>query len=127
MKYIRLYETTDLAELEMIKSTLRREEIDYKVLFEHTLLAGSLAAMGNHGAIFEVRDVDQARALELLRSLDVIVDMSALEEPSDFVRWVDDTTKKIPGIAHLDSGLRLYFFLAFCLVLVFLLFLLSLV
>ncbi|NJB87129.1 hypothetical protein GGR26_002906 [Lewinella marina] len=106
MPYRRLAEVSNLQTLTLLKLSLNREEIDYRVHFEHSLYVGSYL-LGQRGAVLEVASQDYPAAAAVLTELGIEARRAA--PPSDFGRlqeW-EAITESLPLIGHWTPTPRL--------------------
>ena len=104
---MRLFESTDISELALIKTQLRQGGIDFRVQFERTLQIGGPYEMGRQGAQVEVAAADLEQAKWLLAELGIIVDYPAALDRFPFLARFDERTLDWPLIGGLEVGLRL--------------------
>jgi hypothetical protein len=87
---VELYETNNIATLQLVKSLLKINDIDHEIMNENTLQIGSLEAMGIQGAIVKVDANSYERAKELMIENKFMSSKAAIEEESAFVKWVNE-------------------------------------
>lgn len=109
MTYVRLYEVLNVAELSLIKLSLNKEGVDFRVQHENTLQLSSAYAMGNSGAILEVREPDIPLAIEVLKEVGIDLEASA---QSRFIvlEVADQIIENIPGLRDMEGSLRYFVF-----------------
>ncbi|MGB3799538.1 MAG: hypothetical protein WA952_06950 [Lewinella sp.] len=109
MRYVRLTEVMQLQLLSLIKLSLDREDIRYRVLFEHSLHVGSYLLGGSRGAIIEVVEADYTQAVEILAEQGMKADGLADTNAFGKLHEVDLLTESLPLIGRWDGSLRLLF------------------
>lgn len=95
--------------LSLIKLSLDREDIRYRVLFEHSLHVGSYLLGGSRGAIIEVVEADYTQAVEILAEQGMKADGLADTNAFGKLHEVDLLTESLPLIGRWDGSLRLLF------------------
>jgi len=110
MSYIRIYETQNLSELSLIKLSLNREQIDFRVQHEHTLQLSNAYAMGSSGAILEVREEEVQLAILILKELDIELDNRGPENRFELLNIADEIIDNIPGLRVLEGNIRYFVF-----------------
>ncbi len=86
---IDLYETNNIGELQLAKSLLRINEIEFDVQNEYILQTGSIEAMGIQGAVLKVHKGDYQKALDLLKENKLVLEGTTQEQESPFITWLD--------------------------------------
>lgn len=107
MKFLRLIEIINKQELTIIKLAFNRENIEYKTLFENTLQAGDIYALGSTGVIIEVAEKDLDGAKMILADLGIELDYDSSEDRFNFINKFDSLTQNIPWIGNLQLEYRL--------------------
>ncbi|WP_116127293.1 hypothetical protein [Lewinella sp. IMCC34183] len=106
MAYRYLAEIIDLQTLTLLKLSLDRAGIPYRVHFEQALQAGAYLT-GNRGAQVEVRADDFAPAAALLEELGVAVDTRPRDDTFSFLHEFDAVTGTLPLLGRWDVAYRL--------------------
>lgn len=109
MSYIRIYETQNLSELSLIKLSLNREQIDFRVQHENTLQLSNAYAMGSSGAILEVREEEVPLAIDILKELDIELGSNS-ENRFELLNIADEIIDNIPGMRVLEGNIRYFVF-----------------
>ena len=106
-RYVRLTEVLQLQTLSLIKLSLNREDIRYRVLFEHSLNVGNYLLGGSRGAIIEVVETDYPRAADILAGEGIPADR--LSDPNAFgkLHEFDLLTESLPLIGRWEVTWRL--------------------
>ena len=106
-RYVRLTEVLQLQTLSLIKLSLDRESIRYRVLFEHSLNVGNYLLGGSRGAIIEVLETDYPHAVEVLAKEGIPADTRS--DPNAFgkLHEFDLLTESLPLIGRWDVTWRL--------------------
>ncbi len=109
LRYVRLTEVLQLQTLSLLKLSLDRERIRYRVLFEYSLHVGSYLLGGSRGAIIEVVESDYPQAVEILAAEGILAD--GLADPNAFgkLHEFDLLTESLPVIGRWDITWRLLF------------------
>ncbi|MCP9237465.1 hypothetical protein [Lewinella sp. JB7] len=108
MPYVHLTEVLDLQTLTVIKLSLDREGLEYRVLFEYSLHVGAYL-LGNRGAVIEVRAEDRAAAADLLRAEGIPVDESTVTYTFGRLQELELLTEILPLVGRWSASLRLLF------------------
>jgi len=108
MDYIDIYESFNVAELQLIKHALASGDIEFKVFNEILLQAGNAEAMGYSGARIQVHILQVADANRILRELGFKGDASTKEEDQfGFMLRFTELTDRIPLLNRLYPPFRL--------------------
>ncbi|MEL6944257.1 MAG: hypothetical protein AAFO82_16470 [Bacteroidota bacterium] len=119
MDYIDIYESFNVAELQLIKHALANEEVEFKVLNEILLQAGNAEAMGYNGARVQVHIMQVAEANRILRELGFKEASSQEEDQFLFMRQFTELTDRIPLLNRLYPPFRLIIGLLVLILLIF--------
>jgi hypothetical protein len=84
-----VYETNNIGTLEIAKSLLRINDIEFQVKNELTLQTGSLEALGIQGAIISVDDRNFSKSKELLIENDLLIEAEEKDDQLDSMKWLD--------------------------------------
>ena len=106
LHYVRLTEVLDLQTLTLIKLTLDREGLPYRVLFEHSLYVGAYL-LGNRGAVVEVAPEQFDAAAELLEELGVPAERGPAGETFGLLHEIDAVTEALPLLGRWGLAYRL--------------------
>lgn len=109
MRYLRLIEVTNLQNLALIKISLDRADLRYRVLFEHSLHVGSYLLGGSRGAVVEVVDTDYSAAVDTLRAEGFRPDDPTDRDAFGRLHELVLLTESLPAIGRLPATLRLLF------------------
>ncbi len=104
--YLRLTEVLDLQTLTLIKLSLHREGLCYRVLFEHSLYVGAYL-LGNRGAIVEVKEADYADAVATLQREGLPVDGPLRGEDFGPLHELELLTESLPLLGRFSFTFRL--------------------
>ncbi len=104
--YLRLTEVLDLQTLTLIKLSLDRAALRYRVLFEHSLYVGAYL-LGNRGAIVEVAAGDYAAARALLKTEGLPCDAPGRGEEFGSLHELELLTESLPLLGRLPVTPRL--------------------
>ena len=106
-RYVRLTEVLQLQTLSLIKLSLDREGVRYRVLFEHSLTVGNYLLGGSRGAIIEVLETDYPRAADILAGEGIPAD--PLSDPNAFgkLHEFDLLTESLPLVGRWEVTWRL--------------------
>lgn len=104
--YRYLTEITDLQTLSLLKLSLDRAGIPYRVHFEQSLQVGAYLT-GNRGAAVEVATEHYATASELLADLGVVADDPARADTFSLLHEFDAVTEALPLLGRMDVAYRL--------------------
>ncbi len=96
----------DLQTLTLIKLSLDRAALRYRVLFEHSLYVGAYL-LGNRGAIVQVAESDYAAARELLKTEGLPCDAPGRGEAFSSLHELELLTESLPLLGRLPFTLRL--------------------
>ncbi len=107
MRYVRLTEVIHLQNLTLIKLSLDREQLQYRVHFEHSLHVGSYLLGGSRGAIIDVLEGDYPAAVELLAAEGIKADALPDEQSFGPLHEVDLLTESLPLIGRWSVTWRL--------------------
>ncbi len=106
LHYQRLTEVLDPQTLTLIKLSLDRADIPFRVHFEHLLQVGAYLT-GNRGAVVEVAADRYAAAAELLADLGVVADAPGRPETFGLLHEFDAVTESLPLVGRWDPAYRL--------------------
>jgi hypothetical protein len=120
MNYIRIYEVLNVAELSLIKLSLRKEQINFRVLHENTLQLSNAYAMGNSGAIVEVLEEDVPLAIEALKEAGVNFENDTSINRFELLNIADRIMEAIPGLRVLEGNMRYFVFFVSLAIIIFL-------
>lgn len=107
MDYIDIYESFNVAELQLIKHALSNEDIEFKVFNEILLQAGNAEAMGYSGARIQVHIMQVAEANRILREHGFKGKPSQGDDQFGFMRQFTALTDRIPLLNRLYPPFRL--------------------
>ncbi|MEM6700689.1 MAG: DUF2007 domain-containing protein [Bacteroidota bacterium] len=107
MDYIDIYESFNVAELQLIKHALKSENIEFKVFNETLLQAANAEAMGYSGARIQVHVMQVAEANRILREHGFKGTSSEGEEQFVFMRQFTAFTDRVPLLNRLYPPFRL--------------------
>ena len=107
MDYIDIYESFNVAELQLIKHALTNENIEFKVFNETLLQAGNAEAMGYSGARIQVHIMQVAEANRILREHGFKSASSQEDEQFGFMRQFTELTNRVPLLNRLYPPFRL--------------------
>ncbi|MEM9887255.1 MAG: hypothetical protein AAF849_15285 [Bacteroidota bacterium] len=110
MQYIEIYESFNIAELQLIKHALEKEQIDFKVQNETLLQLGNVEAMGFRGAGVKVEVLDAGKAKQVLIDLGFNTNASDAEEEFELMKRFARFTDQIPLLNWFFPALRLVIF-----------------
>lgn len=116
-KYVDIYSTFDYTELELVKRTLEREGMDFRVLNENLAAIGGVNAIGIEGARVQVEVTEKLPAIRRLRELG----FNASRPPSDTPHWMQaflSFTDRLPVLAEMVPPARILTVLAIFLLLI---------
>ncbi len=100
-RYIEIYQTLDIAELEIIKSTLNHHEIEFTVYDENTLYSSNVYAMGLSGARIMVDKNMHTEAMGIL--IDLIPEKFRNQSGKTKAQWILDLERKKNSISVLKN------------------------
>lgn len=106
MPYRHLAEVSNLQTLTLLKLSLAREEIAYRVHFEHCLYVGSYL-LGQRGAVLEVAPEDYPAAVEVLAELDIEAGQPAAADGFGRLQEWNAITESLPLIGRWGAAPRL--------------------
>lgn len=86
---VEIYETNSIGQLQLVKSLLKINNIDFEVYNEQILQTGSLESMGIQGAYVKVASTDLEKAKQLMVENE-LYSYANDEEESAFVKWIDE-------------------------------------
>lgn len=107
MDYIDIYESFNVAELQLIKHALASEDIEFKVFNETLLQAANAEAMGYSGARIQVHIMQVAEANRILREHGFKSASGQEEEQFLFMQKFTALTDRIPLLNRLYPPFRL--------------------
>ncbi|MEM8526967.1 MAG: DUF2007 domain-containing protein [Bacteroidota bacterium] len=107
MDYIDIYESFNVAELQLIKHALENENIEFKVFNEILLQTGNAEAMGYSGARIQVHIMQVADANQILRELGFKNTSSQEDDQFGFMLQFTELTDRIPLLNRLYPPFRL--------------------
>ncbi|MEM0994027.1 MAG: hypothetical protein AAGI49_13395 [Bacteroidota bacterium] len=107
MQYIEIYESFNIAELQLIKHALKNEGIDFKVQNETLLQLGNVEAMGYRGAGIKVDVLHATRARQILSQSGFSASKATEEETFLFIQQFTAFTDRIPLLNWMIPALRL--------------------
>ena len=116
-RYVDIYSTFDYTELELVKRTLEREGIDFRVLNENLAAIGGVNAIGIEGARVQVEVTEKLPAIRRLRELGFNVSRPTSETPAWMLAFLS-YTDRLPVLAEMVPPARILSVLAFFLLLV---------
>lgn len=84
-----IYETNNIGTLEIVKSLLRINEIEFQIKNEMILQTGSLEALGIQGAIVSVDQNHYSKTKELLIENGLLSDSEPIDDELISMKWLD--------------------------------------
>jgi predicted ATP-grasp superfamily ATP-dependent carboligase len=106
--------------LSLIKLSLNKEQINFRVLHENTLQLSNAYAMGNSGAILEVLEQDVPLAIEALKEVGVDLESDTTANRFALLNIADRVIDNIPGLRVLEGNARYFVFFVSLAVIIFL-------
>ena len=113
---IQIYETNNIGKLQLVKSLLRTNDIDFEVYNEQILQTGSIESMGMQGAYVKVISEDYERAKKLMSDNELYTYIDKDSEGSPFIDWLDKNLD-ILFLKGKPAYLKLLTFVGFILIL----------
>lgn len=117
-RFIEIYQTLDVAELQIIKSALQHNNIDFTIYDENTLYSSNVYGMGLSGARIMIDKNKHAEAIELLINL-IPEKFQHLDlELKDKSSWLDNIEQWKSRIPFLRNWSVAFIVIAFVTILV---------
>ncbi|PPK84538.1 hypothetical protein CLV84_3698 [Neolewinella xylanilytica] len=107
MRYVRLIEVINLQNLALIKLSLDRSGLRYRVLFEHSLHVGSYLLGGSRGAVIQVLEPDYADAVRILADEGFTADSRDSRDAFGRLHELELLTESLPLIGRWSMTWRL--------------------